>query len=676
MATLDDAVLEPSETFTVSLNASEPGVTDSDTGTGTIDDNDAAAVTVDDVTETEGTGLLFTVSLDNAVAAAFDVDVTLADVTATGGAAPLVTPEDYDNVVATLNFAGTAGETQQFTVATLDDAVLEASETFTVSLDATDPLVTDSDTGTGTIDDNDTAAVTIDDVTETEGTGLLFTVSLDNAVAAAFDVNVTLADVTATGGAAPLVFPEDYDNVVATLNFAGTAGETQQFTVATLDDAVLEGTETFTASLNATDPLVTDSDTGTGTINDNDAAAVTVDDVTETEGTGLLFTVSLDNAVAGAFDVDVTLGDVTATGGAAPLVFPEDYDNVVATLNFAGTRGETQQFTVATLDDAVLEGTETFSVSLNATDPLVTDSDTGTGTINDNDAAAVTVDDVTETEGTGLLFTVSLDNAVAGAFDVDVTLADVTATGGAAPLVFPEDYDNVVATLNFAGTAGETQQFTVATLDDAVLEASETFTASLNATDPLVTDSDTGTGTIDDNDSAAVTIDDVTETEGTGMLFTVSLDNAVAGAFDVDVTLADVTATGGAAPLVFPEDYDNVVATLNFAGTAGETQQFTVATLDDAVLEGTETFTASLNATDPLVTDSDTGTGTINDNDSAAVTVDDVNETEGTGLLFTVSLDNAVAGAFDVNVTLGDVTATGGAAPLVTPEDYDTSWRR
>ncbi len=145
--------------------------------------------------------------------------------------------------------------------------------------------------------------------------------------------------------------------------------------------------------------MVTDTDTGTGTLTDNDGAAVTVDDVTETEGTGMLFTVTLDSAVAGAFTVDVTLADVSATGGAAPLASPEDYDNVVATLNFAGTAGETQQFTVATLDDALLEGTETFTVSLNASDPLVADTDTGTGTLTDNDAAAVTVDDVTETEG-------------------------------------------------------------------------------------------------------------------------------------------------------------------------------------------------------------------------------------------------------------------------------------
>src|SRR4030067_841065 len=92
---------------------------------------------------------------------------------------------------------------------------------------------------------------------------------------------------------------------------------------------------------------------------------------------------------------------LSAPGGAAPLVSPEDYDNVVADLNFAGTSGETQQFTAATLNDAVLEGNETFSVSLNASSPLVTDSDTATGTITDNDSAQVTVADETANEGTG-----------------------------------------------------------------------------------------------------------------------------------------------------------------------------------------------------------------------------------------------------------------------------------
>jgi len=113
---------------------------------------------------------------------------------------------------------------------------------------------------------------------------------------------------------------------------------------------------------------------------------ITVDDVIVVEGDGLLFTVTLGGAAAGPFVVAATFTDVTATGGAAPLVFPEDYDNTPYLLSFVGTAGETQTFTIPTLDDAVLEPTETFTVSLNAVDPQVLDSDTGTGTINDNDA--------------------------------------------------------------------------------------------------------------------------------------------------------------------------------------------------------------------------------------------------------------------------------------------------
>jgi hypothetical protein len=344
-------------------------------------------------------------------------------------------------------------------------------------------------------------------------------------------------------------------------------------------------TETFTALLNASDPLITDSDTGAGMITENDAAAVTVADVSAAEGGGLLFTVTLDNAVQAGFTVAVTLSGGTAAGGAAPLVAPEDYDNVVTDLVFAGTPGETQQFTVATLDDAVLEGPETFGVSLNASSALITDSDTGTGTITDNDGASVTVDDVTAAEGGGLLFTVTLDNAVASPFTVSVTLTDGSATGGPAPLVAPEDFDSVVADLNFAGTAGETQQFTVATLDDAVLEGSETFAVGLDASDPLIGETDTGTGTITDNDNAAITVDDVSAAEGGGLLFTVTLDNAVQGGFTVAVTLSGGTATGGNFPLASPEDYVTAVTDLVFAGTAGETQQFTVNTLDVELLE-------------------------------------------------------------------------------------------
>ena len=66
---------------------------------------------------------------------------------------------------------------------------------------------------------------------------------------------------------------------------------------------------------------------------------------------------------------------------ALSLFSSRDYDNMVADFRFTGTGDETKQFTVATLDDAVLEGTETFSVNLDADNSLVTDTDTVTGAI-------------------------------------------------------------------------------------------------------------------------------------------------------------------------------------------------------------------------------------------------------------------------------------------------------
>jgi len=161
-------------------------------------------------------------------------------------------------------FAGTAGETQTFTVATLDDAAVEGSETFTVTLDAVNALVTDTDTATGTITDNDTATITVDSPAGVvEGNTITFTISVDNLVAGGFSVTTSYTNVTATGGT-------DYDNTADVVNFLGTAGETQTFTVSTTDDATIEPTETFTVSLTPSNLAIVHTDTGTGTILDND----------------------------------------------------------------------------------------------------------------------------------------------------------------------------------------------------------------------------------------------------------------------------------------------------------------------------------------------------------------------------------------------------------------------
>ena len=122
----------------------------------------------------------------------------------------------------------------------------------------------------------------------------------------------------------------------------------------------------------------------------------------------------------------------------------------------------------------------------------------------------------------------TLNNAVAGGFDVDYTTTDGTALAGS-------DYTAASGTLTFAGTAGETESIIVTITDDALVESSETYTVDLsNITGGLATIGDAqGAGTITDNDAASVTIDDVSVDEGAGTAdVTVTLEAAVAGGFD------------------------------------------------------------------------------------------------------------------------------------------------
>lgn len=124
--------------------------------------------------------------------------------------------------------------------------------------------------------------------------------------------------------------------------------------------------------------------------------------------------------------------------------------------------------------------------------------------------------------------------------------------------------------------------------------------------------------------SAVFTIDDVTVDEGAGTLtFTITLDKALDIPVTVTVTFADNTATGGGV------DYDSTSQDVVFA--AGETSHtVTVSINDDNLIEATEDFFASLSTATPLggrVVDlTDTGIGSITDNESATVSIAPLND--------------------------------------------------
>ena len=407
--------------------------------------------------------------------------------------------------------------------------------------------------------------VTVDDVTVVEGVGLLFTVTLNNTIGTPFTVDATFADVTATGGAAPLIAPEDYDNALQTLNFAGNAGETQTFTVPTLDDAVLESiAETFTVNLSSSNPNVGDTDTGTGTILDNDATSPSACNVFvdqdaylkasspgENHGTDVELSLQTDsggNDLRPVYRYDLSgipVGSAVVSARAWYFVTSEDSNGGVADIHRitdAWTEGGVNWGNTATDFDPTVEGSFTPSVSsvwasadltplvqswVNGTVSndgamlIVNQTDTESkytsrewGTASERPCmevvwspttlVSIAATDTPATEPGGGVddgqFTVTHSSASATDTVISyVVLAASTATAGS-------DYTALSGTVTIPALA-TTATIDVAVLDDAFVEASETVVVQLTGItsgDPLImvdSANDTDTVTIDDDDS-------------------------------------------------------------------------------------------------------------------------------------------------------------------------------
>jgi hypothetical protein len=268
IAVKGDTIDEPSETFTVNLS-NVVGATIADgQGVGTIRDSNSTgpAITISDVTITEGNNpqAALTVEASFAAAVAITVDYSTADNTAVSGL-------DYVATFGSLTFE--PGQVRRtILVPIVDDAAWEPTENFTVSLsNAVRASIADGQ-AIGTIQDNDPTGPTISigDVVVSEGVDsqAIFTVRLNTTIAAPVSVNYTTTDGTALAGI-------NYVATAGTLTFA--AGETQRtITVPILNDGTTYPTETFTINLsNGTGAVIGDGQ-GVGTIEDEDFSDLTV----------------------------------------------------------------------------------------------------------------------------------------------------------------------------------------------------------------------------------------------------------------------------------------------------------------------------------------------------------------------------------------------------------------
>ena len=492
-----------------------------------------------------------------------------------------------------------------------------------------------------------------------EASSFVFTVDLDTVSTQTVTIDYTTADGTATSAG-------DYTATSGTLTFnPGVTSLTVP--VASTGDAVNECDETF--DLDLTNPtglscasvsIAAGGGSATATINDDDDLAITiVGDGPKAEGSRFVFTLTM--APASEQDVAVdwqTLdgsatsgGDYTGSGGPQTVTFA------------AGTTSMTVG--VDTTDDAINECDEAFSVDLTNADPASCAAVVTLGV-----AAEVTVQDTPDivqitlagpapvTEGSDSVFTVTLDRVSEQTITVDYTTTDGTA--GAA------DYTPAAGvTLTFSpGVTART--IDIATADDAVNEAAETFDLDLTTPTGVSCGNATiaagnATATINDNDALTISIDDVGEDEGDAgtvpFVFTVTLSAVSEQVITVDYDTVDGTATSAA-------DYVDTGGTLTFgAGTTSQT--LTVEVNGDLDCENNEIFTVELTTpTGDGVTIADgSGTGTIND-DEVFLGLDQVTGRENNWVYTAVELavcEDLQALIFSITYESNDLTYVEGS---------------
>lgn len=476
-------------TFACSITFNSPGTrTLSATFSGSDTHDDSTSLTephdvqplptlsINDVMMPEGasgaTGFQFTITRSHALN-----DVSVRVDTSNGSASA---NSDYAAISGQMvNFAAGGSTTATVTIQISGDTIYESDETFQVVLSNPTGATMADALGVGTII-NDDAGVAIGDSTVTEGaTGITiatFTATLDGTVPGGFSLPISSSNGTATAASDYVAVPKG-----AAITFDGIHGEAKTVAISVTGDSVVEADETYSVTLGVpSNQTVTVVDgVGLGTIVNDDSASIAVNNATVTEGdsgtTNASLTVALSGDVQDGFTVPVASLDGSAVSGSDYVAIPPG-----TTLTFIGAAGETQTVSATITGDTVVEGNESFTVSLGAPSvPAVTVADgVGTGTVLDDDSATVAMGDVIEVEGDSgtstFIFTATLSGDVQDGFAVPYQTAAGTAQAGS-------DYTSATGTLSFSGSNGQTRAVAVAVSGDQTPELDEVFYVDLGS---------------------------------------------------------------------------------------------------------------------------------------------------------------------------------------------------
>jgi hypothetical protein len=270
-------------------------------------------------------------------------------------------------------------------------------------------------------------------------------------------------------------------------------GATVLVPVTILPDGVYEADETFRLEITSVaGGVVGPTPVYVVTIrNDDPAPQITVDDVSQLEGSAATARFTLH--LTGATGVAATVGYATADGEATA---PGDYTAASGTVTFDAGQ-TTRTVDIAVVSDTTYEPDERFYLNLSgAVDATIGDAQ-ASATLRNDDAPGLSVNEVRAVEGnaglTGLQFTVSIEGPPPQTATAQWATANCTAT--------PADYAPATGVVTFPAASSAPQTFTVWANGDTAPEGHELFTVGLsNPVNATLKDA-AGHGSIENDDA-------------------------------------------------------------------------------------------------------------------------------------------------------------------------------
>ncbi|MGY5513200.1 tandem-95 repeat protein [Vibrio antiquarius] len=386
----------------------------------------------------------------------------------------------------------------EISIPTIDDLVVESSETIVLELGG--------ETGTATVLDNDSSELSVVDAGDViEGTDAIFTVLLSNPVQETVVVN--LKSTTNDSYTA-----EDVDLGTMVVTYVDTHGQTQTLDIApngdvtippgvaeikvavsTKLDNVHEGDESFGLTVTEIGSVTSNGiATGNANIVDSDPAplvSISADQNSVNEGETAGFTLTLDKVADEGVTVHVEYSGVAQDG--------KDFVGVLSVEVPAGQ--SSAALDLLTLTDGIYEGAESFTVTIKEVDgadaSIASNNSASVVIVDAQSAPKVTIssDQSSVDEGSDAKFIVNIDQKA----DEDV-LVTFTIGGNV------DDKDYIApSTYTVTIPAGKTSApIDIKTLDDGIYEDLENLTVTLigtvGADSTLASDSNEATVSIID----------------------------------------------------------------------------------------------------------------------------------------------------------------------------------